>query len=239
MKNLKLVLITLSLLVVGGSTLFVGVLVEEYSSDNILSRSRSEQMVQPLRGEKNSVQKESSVEIPTILPTMSIQEDMTVTFANYTKSERGVNDTFGFDVVFTANETEYYWASVQVFTNTSINRVQISGTHSWGDTIVAGQQPPIVFEFEGYNFRDAGFDGPYAIYLRLYYADEMYMYGNNSHYEFIGWTQPFKATDFAANPITVQSITSTAIDEDGNGLFEWFDVNIHLDVDIADHYYLS
>ncbi len=238
MKNWKLILITLSLLVVG-STLFVGVLTDDFSSNDLLSQSTLEQLVQPLRGEKNFVQKDSNVEIPTILPTMSIQADMTVTFANYTKSERGVNDTLGFDIVFTANETEYYYASVQVFTNTSTNRVQIDTTRDWGDTITNGMFSPIVFELNGYNFREAGFDGPYAVYLRFYYANDKYLYGNSSHYEYIGSTKPFKATDFAANPITVQSITSTGIDEDLNGLFEWFDVNINLDVDITDNYYFE
>ncbi|MFX0086579.1 MAG: hypothetical protein ACFFAU_12985 [Candidatus Hodarchaeota archaeon] len=240
MKNWPIFLITLSLLVIGGSTLFVGILLDKNQA--FLSGSKSEQLVQPLREEDSTLltlQNDPKELFPSVTPTLAIQQiESTIKFSNHTLNLRGTNDTLRFSMQFTANETAYYWADAEVYTNNSANRQPIGYSISWGDTVANGNTVTAIFDFCGYRIREADFDGPYAIYLVFYYGDYHYIFGNGGS-EFIGWTQSFKATDFAAVPVNVDSVSTSFIDNDGNGLYEWIDVNLQLTVTITDRYYIS
>lgn len=242
MKNLKKFIITFCLLIIGGSTLFIGILMNTPLSPAQLSGLKSEQTVQPLQQADSSFLEDLYTETPSFTPTLGIQAGPLGTiFANHTLSQRGTNDTLRFSMQFTANETSYHNAEAIIYTNTSVTTQQQILYDSWGDTVVVGNTVTAIFDFCGYEIRNAGFDGPYAMYVKFYYWDQdqtidRYLYGNSSVYEFVGWTQDYKATDFHSSPLSVDSITSSFVDDDGNGLYEWIDVNLHLTVDITDQY---
>jgi hypothetical protein len=233
MEKKKQVSIIICLLLFGISTTWLGLSASPITTNRTLER------ISPLRNSSESLylSKESPLDLPT--PTLAIQSgSISPVFADHNQTLRATNDTLRFSMQFQANETAYYHVEVAIYNSTSANRVQIGNSLSWGDSVTANINVTPMFDFCGYKFRQAGFNGPYAVYMRFYMDTGItrYIYGE-SGFEDVGYqTKAYKATDFADIPINILSISSSFIDNDGNSLNEWIDIHINVDVTIADEY---
>ncbi|NHJ01125.1 MAG: hypothetical protein EAX86_03235 [Candidatus Heimdallarchaeota archaeon] len=232
MGKWKFLLISMILLLVGGSTA-----LSTFSSNLVTSERVKETsiLLSPLQG--NYILPETYSP-----PRLVITSEPTVNaMADHTMSLRGTNDSLRFSVMFTADETAHYWMHARLYDNTE--STIIIESDSWGETIIAGNTRTVIFDFCGYIINEAGFDGPYAVYLdfnmELSNGTTIHIYGDEiTPYENVHWTKPYLATDFAVYPIIINSVTPNYIDTD-NGLYEWVDVELDLTVNIKDDYWFD
>ncbi|MHA1971487.1 MAG: hypothetical protein ACTSW1_00760 [Candidatus Hodarchaeales archaeon] len=202
--------------------------------------------------EKNSVAKFKDIktlssgidveDLPSYQPRTSVQgifPEPTVEVLSFTDHEMQLggygNDTLRFVMEFKPSQTAYYYAHAYLYTNNSFNREQIGNSVYWSESITGGTITVATFDFCAYYLHDREIDGPYAIYLD-FYKDNGTTY-DIYYNEFVHTTQSYNSSDFLGAPVSVGAISANFIDNDGNGLYEWIDIVLSVNVTVQGQYY--
>ncbi|MHA2252897.1 MAG: hypothetical protein ACXAD7_21215 [Candidatus Kariarchaeaceae archaeon] len=241
MRNLKLLIICFSVLLLGGSTILTAIPLNltEFSTE-----IDSNTAIPSLSDEKKDIfDEQSPVDISSVKPTFAVQDivpEPTINITDVTEHSMSLTghgtDTLRFSMQFRPAQTAYYSANVWVNTNNSANREQIGQEDSWYGTVTGGTVTVMTFDFCGYFIRDKGVDGPYAIYMN-FEKDNGSMYTIYNDHNILNTTN-YLATDFHKFPVIPDEggITNTSVDADGNDLYEWIEINIPVTVTIPGNY---
>ncbi|MFX1506399.1 MAG: hypothetical protein ACFFDC_09815 [Promethearchaeota archaeon] len=238
MKKLRLFVVTLSLLLIGGST---AIMISSIQSRYFLSSENEVyQAIPPLKGESSPV-KESTIPSTPMIPSFSVQDfpEPTVEvfqFSDHEMDLRGYgDDTVRFNMKFrSTTERARFYGYAQLWTTDQIT--SLSREAYWEAWVDPNTNITASFDISGYEIHENGIDGPYSVRLRFYKDNDTTTTIYNS--AFVHTTQSYLYTDFQARP-TIDSITSNLIDQEPNGLYEWINVHVTVTVTIPDEYYFS
>ncbi|MFX1516200.1 MAG: hypothetical protein ACFFC6_07825 [Promethearchaeota archaeon] len=236
MKKLKIIFITLSLLLIGGSTAFMIASLQSqsfFSIHNVITKT-----IPPLKGNSDLGIMNPSPEIP-IIPSFSIQDfpEPTVEvfyFTDHVMDLRGYgNDTVRFNMKFrSTTERAWYYGYAQLWT--SDHSTAISLEAYWSAWVDPNINTTASFDISGYEIRLSGIDGPYSVRLRFYKENETTTTIYNS--AFVHTTPSYLSSEFQARPNI--DITMGTIDRDSNGI-EWINIYVTCGITIPDYYYFS
>lgn len=238
MKKPKLIILTVSLLLLGASMITSVPMISISPNSNDI-----QQEVTLLKREPVLIEAGLPNEPQQITPSFSIHEtfppspDPTVTIINFTDHEMALRG-YGLDTVrvvmeFKSSQRAYFegWAQLVASDSTIV-----SNEAYWKSWVDPDVQSFAKFDISGYEIRESGIDGPYNVSLR-------FEKDNGTHHsiyedEFVHTTQAYTASSFT--PRTwLDGITSQFIDNDGNGRYEWIDVQVTLNVTIPDNYLIE
>ncbi|MFX0122551.1 MAG: hypothetical protein ACFFAE_02880 [Candidatus Hodarchaeota archaeon] len=233
----KIIFLILSLMLIGGST---AIMIVSFQSNYFLSSDNEVcHTITPLRGEPNSLEP-SSLPVTTMIPSQSIQDfpEPTVEVYQFTDHEmdlRGYgNDTVRFNMKFrsTAHRAMFY-GYAQLWNSSQTGSV--SQEAYWEAWVDPNTNTTASFDINGYEIFESNENGPYWVRLRFYKENETTTTVYNS--EFVHQTKAYLYSDFQPTPSF--GITSSVIDTNANGLFDWVNVHIDLNVVIPDEYYFT
>ncbi len=100
----------------------------------------------------------------------------------------------------------------------------------WTEADLAAGVQTVELRFDGIKIKRSGVDGPYQVSLSL----------NDSDWEWLDYdiynTSAYSNSSFQSPPISITSATDNALDIDNNGLNEYLEVNVGVDVRTAGDY---
>ncbi len=239
MKKLKIIFLTLSLLLIGGSTAIMFTSLQ--SSYFLASNNELFHTISPLRGGP-SVLEQSSLQTTPMMPSLSIQDFPLPTvevfqFTDHEMDLRGYgDDTVRFNMKFrSTNQRARFYGYVQLY-DYPANTTQISLEASWDAWVDPNTNITASFDISGYEIYESNENGPYSVRLRFYKDNGTIIPIYDSIIDHK--TQPYTYSDFQPRP-TIGSITSSVIDNDANGLDEWIYVHVPMTVAVPDRYYFQ
>jgi hypothetical protein len=157
---------------------------------------------------------------------------------DHTLSKTGSgNDTLRVATEFSISETAYYEWVAYLYTNTTASKEQIANTVSLANTYDSGSSSVLTFDFNGYEIRKYGANGPFSIEFKLEKdngTSHVLIPQQNLHN-----TTSYSYLDFPPWPITVVGYTDYPVNIDANGLFDWLYVRIDVDVSCAADYTIN
>ncbi|MFW9915024.1 MAG: hypothetical protein ACFFGZ_05375, partial [Candidatus Thorarchaeota archaeon] len=157
---------------------------------------------------------------------------------DHTLSKTGSgNDTLRVATEFAVDETANYEWHAYLYTNTTASKEQIGNTVEHTETYYSASNPVVTLDFNGYEIRKYGADGPFSVEFQLRKE-------NNT-----GWhiivpqqnlhnTTAYLALDFPTWPIAVVGYSHYPVNVDANGLYDWLYVKIDVDVSCAADYFV-
>jgi PGF-pre-PGF domain-containing protein len=106
--------------------------------------------------------------------------------------------------------------------------------HAWEEVDLEAGEQVVKLRFSGTELHRAGLDGPYVVHLHLEDAEWNWL-GHGLHE-----TKAYRATDFEPPPIQlVAPHTDHGVDLDGNGLYDFLQVEVTVDVRAAGTYLIG
>ncbi|MFX0209747.1 MAG: hypothetical protein ACFFDT_27445, partial [Candidatus Hodarchaeota archaeon] len=237
MKKLILIVFTMSLLLIGGST---AIMITSLQSSYLLSSNTvAYQAVSPLKGEPDPIKGGSILNAP-MTPSLSIQDfpAPTVEVYQFTDHEMDLRghgvDTVRFNMKFrSTNQRARFYGYAQLWTSDQATVISLEAY--WESWIDADTSITASFDISGYEIYEKGINGPYSVRLRFYKDNGTTLTIYDS--AFVHSTQAYTSSDFQPRP-TIDIITSSVIDKDSNGI-EWINVYVTMTVAIPDNYYFS
>jgi len=140
----------------------------------------------------------------------------------------GLYDELVVDVSVSVMETGWYYLEGDLRTPSNLSITWESA----GEYLYAGLNA-MELRYYGWQIRNVGLDGPYTIFLYLY--DDWYnILDTGMHTTFA-----YAYSDFAENPGLITGVSEEVGDDDADGLYDYLQINVDVDVNRAGRFVLS